>query len=149
MVHFADMCYDNWWQSGGIQPQAEVRRHDLSDGIAYPGLKSQPRKISGFLPTGARLQTDDSKTWVEVRKNGTVHVKGSLIVTGSITVGGSSKFGHAPEDDSPAPTHEFWGEKWDIIDVPEVGITGTMAFNINNKEYQQHTHGGPMVDKYY
>ncbi|GHU69740.1 hypothetical protein FACS1894184_14230 [Clostridia bacterium] len=131
----ADRCIDNWWQSGGIQPQATVRAHDLSDTFAIPGCWSQPRKVSGFPPTGARLQTDDSSTWVEVRK-GLVHIKGDCTITGSLKAG-------VPWDGvNPAPKHEFYGEKWDIVDIPEV--------NINAKEYQEHTHGnGPVVDKYY
>jgi hypothetical protein len=153
LVFFADMCVDNWWQSGGLQPQAEIRRHDLSDGFAIPAAWNQTRRIkpAGFDPNlrGARIQTDDASTWVEVRNNKTVHVKGSLVVTGSISVGGSSKFGHEPEDGSPAPTHNFKGELFQIEDIPEVDIINAIKFVINSKEYQDHTHAGQAFDKYY
>lgn len=40
LVHFSDRCIDAWWQNGGIQSQAEIRMHDLSDGFAVFGPKS-------------------------------------------------------------------------------------------------------------
>lgn len=44
LVVLASRCIDGWWQSGGVQPQAELRMHDLSDGFFLPGVYSQPRK---------------------------------------------------------------------------------------------------------
>ena len=41
LVIFAARCIDSWWQSGGIQVQAELRLHDLSDGFVIPGPRSQ------------------------------------------------------------------------------------------------------------
>src|SRR5206468_1066558 len=32
LVVFSDRCIDAWWQNGGLQNQAELRMHDLSDG---------------------------------------------------------------------------------------------------------------------
>lgn len=45
LVIFSDLALDTWWQSGGVQNPVEVRRHDLSDGIAIFGLKNQ-KKLS-------------------------------------------------------------------------------------------------------
>lgn len=44
LVIFADNCIDGWWQNGGINNQAEMRRHDLSDGFAIVGVRSLPNK---------------------------------------------------------------------------------------------------------
>ena len=46
LVVFASRCIDNWWLSGGVQSQAEVRMHDLSDGFFIPGCFSQAKKPS-------------------------------------------------------------------------------------------------------
>ena len=36
LVIFACRAIDLWWQSGGIQPPAEIRMHDLSVGFCIP-----------------------------------------------------------------------------------------------------------------
>ena len=42
LVVFSDLSYDNFWTSGNVQNPIEVRRLDLSDGIAIPCVLSQP-----------------------------------------------------------------------------------------------------------
>ena len=36
LVLFSDLSIDNFWQKGSLQNPVEVRRHDLSDGMAIP-----------------------------------------------------------------------------------------------------------------
>ena len=36
LVFFSDLSIDNFWEKGDVQNPIEDRRHDLSDGIAYP-----------------------------------------------------------------------------------------------------------------
>lgn len=101
LVIFGDMCIDAWWQSGGIQNQDELRRHDLSDGFAVFGCWSQPRKPS--LPSsGVRLQKDDGSTSIiltdgsvsinasEIALNGHVTVSDGIAITGSGTLNGAA-----------------------------------------------------------
>ncbi|MDI3653270.1 Gp138 family membrane-puncturing spike protein, partial [Pseudomonas aeruginosa] len=59
LVVFASRCIDSWWQSGGIQAQAELRMHDLSDGFALLGFRSQPRVIGAVSTNSAQLRSDD------------------------------------------------------------------------------------------
>lgn len=100
LVIFADRCIDSWWQSGGVQSQADCRRHDLSDGIAIVGLWSQPNKPS--LPaSGVALQSDDGAVGVFVDgetvsvKGGTFNVDaGSINLNGSLTINGESYMAH-------------------------------------------------------
>lgn len=42
LIIFSDLSIDNFWVKGSIQNPVEVRRHDLSDGIAIPCILSQP-----------------------------------------------------------------------------------------------------------
>lgn len=65
LVVFASRCIDAWWQSGGIQAQAEFRMHDLSDGFVFAGVRSQPNVYS-VDTTAAQLRTDDGRAFVEV-----------------------------------------------------------------------------------
>lgn len=44
LVFFSDLSIDNFWQKGSVQNPVEVRRHDLSDGMAIPCRMSIPRR---------------------------------------------------------------------------------------------------------
>lgn len=65
LVVFSSRCIDSWWELGGIQGQAELRMHDLSDGFCLPGVRSQPRKIT-VSTAGAQLRTDDGLAFIEI-----------------------------------------------------------------------------------
>lgn len=100
IVFFAQRCLDAWWQSGGVQQQAELRVHDISDGIAFVGIRSNPRRIAGVSQSAAQLRSDDGSTVVEVA-DGTITLKAPSIVTidapvtvvtGSLTVQGLLSF---------------------------------------------------------
>lgn len=41
LVFFSDLSYDNFWLYGNVQNPIEVRRHDLSDGLAIPTVISK------------------------------------------------------------------------------------------------------------
>ena len=162
LLVFCDTAIDGWWQSGGVQGQIDSRRHDLSDGICLLGTWSKPRRIDVDWDDlkGARLQTDDAKTYLELRDTGMVHIQGSLTVTGS------TYFGTAPNDAGEGGSvHERKGKTWTSEVEEEVKITNvknvtteasvsvdiknTPKFNINEKEYQEHTNAGFPFDKYY
>lgn len=66
LVVFASRCIDSWWQSGGIQEQAELRMHDLSDGFVFVGVRSQPRRIANVSTNATQLRSDDGSTFVEL-----------------------------------------------------------------------------------
>ena len=112
LVVLASRCIDAWWQSGGVQAPMEARMHDLSDGFALVGFRSQPRALSGVSTTKAQLRSDDGRAWIEldptshevnitapggstidanVTIDGTLHVTGQItsdadVVTGSISL---------------------------------------------------------------
>jgi hypothetical protein len=66
---FSSRCIDSWWQNGGVQPQAELRLHNLSDGMFIPGLFSNSRVPSPNPATGvAQLRTADGTQYVELNK---------------------------------------------------------------------------------
>ncbi len=67
LVIFGDMCMDSWWASGGVQNQAERRRHDLSDAFAILGTWSQPRVLTGYSTSSVQLRTDDGTAYIELK----------------------------------------------------------------------------------
>lgn len=81
LIVFGDMCMDAWWQSGGIQSQADSRRHDLSDGFAILGCWSQPNKPS-FPESGCRLQNDEGTAGIAI-SGGTVNIFGTVNINGN------------------------------------------------------------------
>jgi hypothetical protein len=60
LIVFASRCIDNWWKQGGVQKQAEMRMHDISDGFAIPGPLSDPRKVSNVSTTATVLRSMDN-----------------------------------------------------------------------------------------
>ncbi|WP_455154510.1 Gp138 family membrane-puncturing spike protein [Cupriavidus campinensis] len=66
LVVFANRCIDAWWQSGGIQEQAEVRMHDLSDGFVLLGFRSKPRALPNVSTTATQLRSENGSTYIEM-----------------------------------------------------------------------------------
>ena len=60
LVMFSDLSYDNFWLNGVVQNPVEVRRHDLSDGIAIPCSISKPKTKVG-LSSGLQVVNGDCK----------------------------------------------------------------------------------------
>lgn len=101
LVVFASRCIDAWWQSGGIQRPMEARMHDLSDGFAIPGPRSQPKLPAGAISaTAAQIRNDAGTSYVEIAADGKiklvapaeidltatlVKVTGNLSVSGTVT----------------------------------------------------------------
>lgn len=65
-ILFMSRCFDAWWQNGGIQPQAEIRMHSLSDGYFIPGGSSQPKKLANVSADNVQLRADDGSSYVEI-----------------------------------------------------------------------------------
>jgi hypothetical protein len=98
LIVFASRCIDGWWDKGGVQKQAELRMHDLSDGFAILGTRSKVRALANASASGAQLRTDDGKSYIEVAGGagpaGTAGVAPtgsqpgeiSILATGDITI---------------------------------------------------------------
>lgn len=69
LVVFGDNCMDAWWQNGGVQNQVEKRRHDLSDGFAFVGFRSQPGVVSSYSTDTAQLRNEAGDAYIEISGN--------------------------------------------------------------------------------
>lgn len=67
LVLFSDLSIDNFWKYANVQNPIEVRRHDLSDGIAIPCVLSQPN-TKPFNGTGVEITSGESK--ISITKDG-------------------------------------------------------------------------------
>lgn len=91
LLIFASRCIDAWWQSGGVQLQAELRFHDLSDGFCLPGPRSVPNVPGGISVTNTELRSTDGATKISLNPAGSVvdvtaariNLNGELWINGS------------------------------------------------------------------
>lgn len=105
LVVFASRCIDAWWQSGGIQKQAEFRMHSLSDGFAIVGCSSKPHVPPMISPVSTQLRSHDGHTSIDLNPttkvvsvfafggislNGDVEINGNVSVHGDVTADGVS-----------------------------------------------------------
>jgi hypothetical protein len=91
LVVFASRCIDAWFQSGGVQPQAEPRHHSMSDSFALVGPRSLARKLANVSTTTAQFRTVDGATYVEVAGSNIVNIvaSGGVNITGPLNVNGA------------------------------------------------------------
>ncbi len=119
LVVFASRCIDGWWQSGGVQEQAELRMHDLSDGFVLLGFRSKPRPLNGISTSTTQLRSDVGDTYVDLDPAGKivrVAAPGGMILdTPTVTVTGVM----AVQNEGSEPTAftisgktQFAGEVW-------------------------------------
>nr|DAP01091.1 MAG TPA: baseplate component [Caudoviricetes sp.] len=88
LIVFGDTCIDAWWQSGGVQNQIDHRRHDLSDGFAIVGFRSQPNRVNGFSSDSAQLRNASGSACIEIAGD-TINIRSS-----NTTIDGVSFLGH-------------------------------------------------------
>lgn len=92
LVIFSSRCIDAWWQQGGVQLQAELRMHDLSDGFAIVGPRSQPNKLDAVSTTSVQIRNKAGDAYLELAPGGVVNIKapGGLNVNGNVHVTGTT-----------------------------------------------------------
>jgi Phage protein Gp138 N-terminal domain len=103
LVVFANRCIDAWWQSGGIQSQAEIRSMDLSDGICFVGLSSVPSVQPAISMSSVQLRSTSGDSKVSISSAGTIDVEapgevnlksGNINIEGVLTINGEPYLDH-------------------------------------------------------
>jgi phage baseplate assembly protein gpV len=92
LVVFSSRCIDAWWQSGGIQQQAALRMHDLSDGFAFVGVRSLARPLPAVSTTTVQLRSDDGIAFFELHPTThAVNINASLVtINGNVQINGNT-----------------------------------------------------------
>jgi len=75
LIIFNDMCLDAWWQSGGIQNQLEMRRHDLSDAMALLGITSVPKAVTDYSEDSMQLRNEEQDAYFEITDEKIINIK--------------------------------------------------------------------------
>lgn len=95
LLVFSDMCIDGWWQSGGVQNQAEKRRHDLSDACAILGITSVPKALKNVCMEGVQIRNDSGTDYIQISEQGillkskNIRIEGTTDIVGVTTINGS------------------------------------------------------------
>jgi hypothetical protein len=115
LLVIADACIDAWYQSGGLQNQIDLRRHDLTDAFFIVGCWSQPRKLSNYSTSKAQLRSLDGNTVIELGSS-------------EITI--------------KAPTVNVQATQVNVTGSEKVTISGNNQTTIDGVNFKEHTHTG-------
>lgn len=74
LVIFSARCIDSWFQSGGIQVQAELRMHDLSDGFAIIGPSSLPNVVADVSATDVEIRNAAGTQKIALQPSGDINI---------------------------------------------------------------------------
>lgn len=118
LLVFADCCMDAWWESGGVQNQTEIRRHDLSDGFALVGFRSQQGLAEKYRDDALVLRAED--TLLEISPE---EVK---VTTTGVLVNAQSKIEMNTENTT--------------VNASRIDLNGVLV--INGEQYVDHRHKG-------
>lgn len=91
LAHFAERCIDGWFESGQKSVPMDIRFHDFSDAFFAPGYKSKPNALT-IIPNC--LNIGSPSTYIRIFNNGTIEVKGNMIVQGDVIANGISLTSH-------------------------------------------------------
>ena len=97
LVVFSSRCIDGWWQGGETAPPPDGRMHDLSDGMAIIGPRSQAKKLNPAVDVeNVQLRTDDRHATLTKMPDNTIEAKNpaasaALTPDGVVEIRGSSE----------------------------------------------------------
>lgn len=107
LVVFSSRSIDGPWQTGAVSPQAVLSMHDLSDGFAFVGWKSVPKRIAASA-NSVQLRKNDGSQMIELAAGGVinalapgglnidaaagVNITGNVVITGTLVVSALATF---------------------------------------------------------
>ncbi|MCE2029301.1 Gp138 family membrane-puncturing spike protein [Sessilibacter corallicola] len=88
VVFFSQRCIDNWKNSGGLADNLIRGTHGFNDGMFFPGVRSQPNKISNHANDGIRLRNKSGNQFIWLKRDGGIQFSSSYTEfnTGDFTV---------------------------------------------------------------
>lgn len=136
LLVFANRCIDSWFQSGGVQTQAEFRMHDLSDGFAFMGFRSKPNVVENISTDSAQLRSLDGESYAEV-KDGVVTLRVAAGDYTEVNVNGVTKMRASDHLDLNGVIIDTGGN---VSGVGTLDATGEGTFD--GHTVGAHVHGG-------
>lgn len=140
LVVFGDNCMDAWWQSGGVQNQVERRRHDLSDGFAIVGFRSQPNVVSGYSSETAQMRNEAGDAYIEISGSDiNIVASGKVNVQSGSTVNVESSSNMTISSSAALNMSSTAGSSFSGSDI-SIGSGGNTV--IDGRNFLGHTHSG-------
>lgn len=100
IILFNDRELDNWLINGPGFAPTSGRVHDLSDGIAIVGVRSNPRALSGVSTGSTQLRSDDGATYIDVAPGKIQIVADEVVIHGNLKTAfdaGGTGFVYTPD----------------------------------------------------
>ena len=103
LVVFSSRCIDGWWQGGSATPPPDSRMHDLSDGMAIIGPRSQAKKLSPPVDAeNVQLRMDDAKASITIKPDMSIDARNeqaSLVMDsgGNVVIDAKTMLIRAPQ----------------------------------------------------
>lgn len=129
LIIFGDSCMDSWWQNGDVQNPIDSRRHDLSDGFALVGFKSQKNKLEDYSDDSFQIRQNDEIPF-EINDDSIIITKDEteiIIEEDNITIS---------TNENTKITIDSNGKV--EIKASEINLKGTVK--IDDKDFMTHTH---------
>lgn len=79
IIFFSQRCIDAWVDTGGVANNPIKRFHDFSDAYFLPGIRSQPKRITGFNNNGIRIRNKDASQYAWLKNDGELELKATKI----------------------------------------------------------------------
>jgi len=138
---FASRCIDAWWQSGGVQVQADIRMHHLSDGFCLAGVSSKPQVIPAISTANVQLRSDSGADFYELDPAGNARVQASGNV--NVAAGGNAVVTAGGQISLAAPVVNIVASSQINFTAPNMVVTTPGGgFSINGIPFNTHKHTG-------
>lgn len=94
VLMFFERSMNYWYKSGGVQQPSNFRLHNLSDAVAFVGIRNQSRNLSDIATDGIEIRNEDRSISIKVTDAGItiigdVAIEGALSATGDASIGGA------------------------------------------------------------
>lgn len=142
LVVIADRCIDAWWQSGGVGEPLEMRMHDLSDGFAFVGPRSQARVLPDVDAENVQLRTDDGRAAVTMMPDYTIRAHNPAARV-TMTPGGEISGEADTRISLRAPNVDIAANAFSMRNLDGGAVTATITGNINQDG--KHTTTGDQI----
>jgi hypothetical protein len=75
LILYSDRCIDGWLESGEVSRQITHRAHDISDGFAIVGVKSEPNAIQGYSEDHLEIRDDSGNQAIRLNSDGKIEIE--------------------------------------------------------------------------
>ncbi len=132
IIIFSQRCIDGWVNTGGVANNPITRFHDMNDAYFVPGIRSQPKVISGFDNNGIKLRNKSGSNFIWLKNDGTAAITiDTLNITGDIVHEG---------DNTQTGNLHVTGTIESTVSATAPTLTASTSLTVDGTEMNGHTH---------